>query len=229
MCAVDGCDRSFTCKSYLKKHQTRPHCQQNSGQPLVKARKEYICNECDPRKSFKTKFQLKLHNYQHSGQKPFHCDKCDKQFVTKTKLKSHLKTHEGYICGREGCDFKTCKWSELRKHIADRHKCFRCDDCLKTFANSNNLETHKETIHLKIKQNIVCTYDNCDKTYSRKSNLMTHIRAEHEKHLFKCTEQSCPMSFLYKKSLLKHLDNHFNPKVCLLTIFKFVLTLHLFI
>ena len=215
MCPLSGCLRSFTCKTYLSKHLKRPHNIENKDieeESVLKSPKQYICGECE--KSFKTKFQLRIHSYQHSGQKPFECKKCDKRFATQTKLKSHLKTHEGYVCGREECDYKTCKWSELRKHVSIEHKnCLKCEVCNKSFTNGYNLNLHKQTIHSNPNEKIVCSYENCNKSYSRKSNLMTHIRVEHEKQVFKCPKEECLMTFLHKKSLDKHLDNHSKPKI----------------
>lgn len=213
ICRVDGCERSFTCKTYLNKHMKRPHNNDNKQKtkPQEKAHKQYNCVECE--KVFKTKFQLRIHSYVHSGQKPFNCDKCDKQFVTQSKLKSHLKTHEGYACGRDGCDFVASKWTQLRKHIAVVHKaCHECDLCNKKFNNNYNLNLHKEIIHSETKHKILCTFEGCDRSYARKSSLMTHIRSAHNGEQHKCTQEGCDKVFSYKKSLILHLDNHLKPK-----------------
>ncbi|CAG2166459.1 unnamed protein product [Oppiella nova] len=223
VCPKSGCLRAFSCKSYLHKHLQRPHnlnsCDDNKEEPqktgeevVNKSRKQYVCNDC--RKCFKTKFQLKIHGFQHSGVKPFECNKCDKQLATKSKLKSHMKTHDGYACGREGCDYKTYKWSELRKHISVSHRVsHRCDSCDKVFSSLFNLNFHQKNIHSNESHKIVCTYDNCGKTYSNESNLKTHIRSKHMKQLFECSEEGCDKSFLHKKSLTKHLENHSAPQM----------------
>ncbi len=223
---MKGCLRSFTCKTYLNKHMKRPHnLDNNLDKTAEKIPKQYICNEC--LKTFKTKFQLRVHSYQHSGQKPFSCDKCEKQFATQSKLKSHLKTHEGYRCGREGCAFVANKWTELRKHIALFHNtCHKCDICDKKFNNSYNLNLHKETIHSESKEKLICDYEGCDRTYSRKSSLMTHIRSCHNRQQFKCTHEDCDKSFRHKKSLNKHLESHSKPcipKVSIHLIFAYFL------
>lgn len=214
MCPIEGCLRSFTCKTYLSKHVKRPHNTEGDDKiekPVLKSPKQYICSECQ--KCFKTKFQLRIHCYQHSGLKPFECQKCDKRFATQTKLKSHTKTHDGYACGREGCDYKSFKWSELRKHISVSHKIsFKCEVCQKAFTNGYNLNLHKEVIHLDTKDKFVCSYDNCGHSYYRKSSLKTHIRTKHEKKMLSCPQEGCLLTFAHKKSLKHHIENHSKPK-----------------
>ncbi|XP_054153508.1 transcription factor IIIA-like [Oppia nitens] len=224
VCHIDGCDRSFSCKSYLSKHLKRPHkitdkitTEKNMSDDKPeedsekKCLKGYTCNECN--KLFKTKFQLKMHCFQHSGVKPFLCDKCDKRFVTKNKLKSHLKTHDGYACGRDNCDYKATKWSELRKHIAVEHKLLKCNSCDKTFNTSFNLNLHQKNIHLNGGQKFICNHENCGKSYSNESNLRTHIRSKHSNQLFNCTHEDCDKTFLHKKSLTQHMETHLKGSI----------------
>jgi len=44
-------------------------------------------------KDFSTKFNLEVHKKIHSGEKQFQCTMCEKQFIQKSQLKSHMLVH----------------------------------------------------------------------------------------------------------------------------------------
>ena len=51
----------------------------------------------------------------------FQCDKCDAEFSSNQKLKSHERKHEGtkeWTCGFDGCDKKFGKEIRLKAHIS---------------------------------------------------------------------------------------------------------------
>ena len=51
----------------------------------------------------------------------FQCDKCDAQFSSNQKLKSHERKHSGikeWICGYDGCEKKFEKEMRLKAHIS---------------------------------------------------------------------------------------------------------------
>jgi len=51
----------------------------------------------------------------------FQCDKCDAEFSSNQKLKSHERKHEGikeWTCGFDGCDKKFCKEIRLKAHMS---------------------------------------------------------------------------------------------------------------
>ena len=80
----DKCVKSFTCKSYLKKHETA-HCI---------SEKTFKCEYCD--RDFLTWSHLKRHvktpRDNKKKSKDIVCKYCDKSF-TKNELNYHLKEH----------------------------------------------------------------------------------------------------------------------------------------
>ena len=99
----DKCVKSFTCKSYLKKHETA-HCI---------SEKTFKCEYCD--KDFLTWSHLKRHVKTPRDNKKksqdIVCKYCDKSF-TKNELNSHLKEH---IIETFNCD--VCSKSVIRAAI----------------------------------------------------------------------------------------------------------------
>ena len=55
--------------------------------------KSIICDVC--KKTFKRKFNLKVHKRIHTGVKPYKCEDCDKSFTQKGVLKRHMLVHSG--------------------------------------------------------------------------------------------------------------------------------------
>ncbi|RWS26843.1 transcription factor IIIA-like protein [Leptotrombidium deliense] len=205
ICSLEGCDKSFTCINYLKKHMKRPH----GVAPVVTARikKVHECKDCG--KIFKHKFDLKTHSAVHGGEKPFKCNMCSASFALKCRLKKHMKRHEGYPCKEESCDFVAESWSELVKHKSvDHKKQFKCDMCGSTFLTPGNLDNHIVT---HFENEFHCSFEGCDRNFQRPSNLKIHTNAVHDREVYKCDYEGCGGVFHYKSSLLRHRRMHLQP------------------
>ena len=91
------CDKSFSTKSNSTKHQRLVHHKES----VLLA---YACDQCE----FKSNdaFNLKVHQRIHSGEKPFECSQCQRQFAKKSDLKRHHQntssacTNRLYECGK---------------------------------------------------------------------------------------------------------------------------------
>lgn len=157
------------------------------------------CQHCA--KEFKHKFDLRIHEAVHTGEKPLICDSCGAGFALKARLRHHLKSHKTYKCSLDGCSFTCDKWTQLRKHVSEHHK-KKCPSCTKKFTNIESLEKHIAAHSSLLK----CP--SCDLTYSKKSNLVTHVRSVHERVTYKCSFEGCNSELLHRKSLRNHMKNH---------------------
>lgn len=104
----DVCQMSFSTRSLLYSHR-RKH---NTGR--------YPCSECP--KSFARAFDLRIHAVLHTGEKPYICDICNKNFATRQNYNHHWKTHMG-----------------------DTLQYLKCECCYKRFLNNIDQENHMKS------------------------------------------------------------------------------------
>lgn len=78
------CKKSFANASSLRNHIKGVHGGGDN--------KSYDCKICG--KVFTYKANLKVHSYQHKGEKPFFCEVCGIRFLRREQLQSHQKIHD---------------------------------------------------------------------------------------------------------------------------------------
>lgn len=159
-------DVRFQCvwcrKCYSSRHKLHYHIK-NSHVKMP----SFQCDQCD--KSFKFSQQLKIHRIVHTDEKP-RCYICNKTFLTKYNLQSHLTSHvssksfECDICGIK-FTYKRNLYIHLKRHVMAREnhpndlhaalkerkkkmKKLQCDTCGRDFAYQKSLEKcdHKKLV-----------------------------------------------------------------------------------
>ncbi|KAJ2942257.1 hypothetical protein O0L34_g15804 [Tuta absoluta] len=121
------------------------------------AEQSYKCVECS--KSFASKVYWKKHyNFYHLHKSQFHCDICDKLFISDWRLKNHRQTQHGLsrsrdhhcsVCGKQFFTQSTLKAHQLT-HSEQRS--FMCEDCGDTFKQRPALYTHCKLVHQGLKR-----------------------------------------------------------------------------
>lgn len=100
--------------------------------------------------SFKTHVRLLKHRTVHTGQKPYKCDQCGREFREKGTLREHVRIHTGAMpfacefCGKR-FRFKGVLTTHRRQHTGERP--YSCIECNHHFTNWPNYNKHMKRKH----------------------------------------------------------------------------------
>ncbi|XP_061726991.1 zinc finger protein OZF-like [Cydia pomonella] len=154
----DECSISFPTAEAYTTHVSRSHLQQKKKietrprlqrEPFVK--NEVMCELCGDKVPFPS--MLKQHNQlKHQAPKPFACNDCSKDFLSKESLIIHIRSHTG-------------------------EKPYKCKECPMAFTMKGNLKRHHKTVHLGVRGCFSCSI--CGSTVTTKSSLRLHIQSKH--------------------------------------------------
>ncbi|XP_042855476.1 zinc finger protein OZF-like [Penaeus japonicus] len=145
-----------------------------------------------------------LHRKNDEKRKGLVCELCGKKFLSKSKLKTHMRVHT-------------------------KEKPYSCEVCEKTFSQKQHLVTHMR-VHTEEKP---YSCEVCKKAFSQKPSLLTHMRAHTKEKPYSCEDQAahregneevphrncdvkkkrfvcdlCGMIWFYKSLLARHMRVH---------------------
>ncbi|XP_069673064.1 zinc finger protein 260-like isoform X17 [Periplaneta americana] len=140
----------------------------------------------------------------------FHCIECGKNFSLKDSYFRHMRIHTGekpftcHICGKQFRDS-----GGLARHLKDVHariKNFSCDICGRCFASKATREDHRR-IHTG-ERPYIC--DSCGKTFKSKASLYIHSKIHTDSFPHECSY--CEKRFRRRQELLAHVTTHTGEK-----------------
>ncbi|XP_075989134.1 uncharacterized protein LOC142985076 isoform X18 [Anticarsia gemmatalis] len=151
----------------------------------------------------------KMNEHMNTHYQNYVCDACGKAFISKSRFRKHVQSHEKgtFPCG--DCDeiletraARMCHRMKIhRKGV--RYACPRCPEVFTTY---NSRVKHLVEAHGQQKKEYTCTA--CDKSFDSSTKRSGHIRLTHanveKRH---CCSQ-CPSVFVTKSKLLRHVKTH---------------------
>ncbi|CAG9535270.1 unnamed protein product [Cercopithifilaria johnstoni] len=187
-----------------------------SPQKQNKGRK-FCCCLC--RKAFGKTSDLVRHYRVHSGERPFSCNRCGRDFNLKSSLKLHMDSHvradhpdNYYTCARcPVCMKQLASAPSLRRHLKIHERPLEhCGVCSQIFLSKKALEQHQ----------IACLTSNAEVGSSGSllellpPTEIASVNTEPERKPYKC--RTCTASFSTLRCLKEHINRHtgIKPHIC---------------
>ncbi|XP_039616180.1 gastrula zinc finger protein XlCGF57.1-like [Polypterus senegalus] len=150
-----------------------------------------------------------LHKQIHTGEKPYFCSECRKQFRSKRTLQEHRSIHTGekkYCCSDCGKKFRTISNLQQHRRVHTGEKPYSCPECGKCFTALGSLHKHVK-IHTGEKP-YFCS--ECRKQFQTQSNLQEHGKIHTGEKPYCCSE--CGKRFRQNANLHVHRRIHTGEK-----------------
>ncbi|XP_023721887.1 zinc finger protein 260 isoform X6 [Cryptotermes secundus] len=145
-----------------------------------------------------------------NGRTVYRCDQCNKHIVTRYSYIRHLRIHTGekpYTCHVCGKQFRVqALLSRHVREVHDRIKNHPCDICGRRFANSNARNDHRRT-HTGERP---CVCHLCGKAFKTKASLFVHNKFHSDVFPHPCPQ--CDKRFRRRQQLNIHILHHTGEK-----------------
>ncbi|XP_019904728.3 zinc finger protein 2 isoform X2 [Esox lucius] len=186
------CALGFTIERFFHRHLKRDHPEEYIS--LLKSGKimatQATCPQCG--KSFSNKYVMKTHLRSHTGEKPYHCADCGRNYALADSLRKHK-------CGK---GFRRQSQLNSYKMIKTVERPYKCSQCGKGYRFQPQLTSH-EMIHAGARP-YKCSQ--CGKGYQRPGHLKRHQMTHTEERPYGCLR--CKKSFFRPETLKAHQKTH---------------------
>lgn len=209
------CQEVFSNLRLFRSHSKQHASSANDGgregiaPPPPSIPKSWTCKFCN--KKYSSRNQMEEHKNMHTGDRPYKCGDCPKDFASKYTLNAHTKIHSErkrpYGCPTCPKTFYSNQNLAQHERTHTGVKEHQCDVCDKAFGTAHNLDVHK-IVHTGYKPFICRT---CGKAFARRAEIKDHERTHTGERPYACDE--CGASFAQRSNLTSHRRaTHLNDK-----------------
>ena len=174
--------------------------------------KRFECLVCGKQKYLRG--AMTQHVQTHTGEKPYECTLCDRNFRMPMAVQTHMEKDHGvpvkYPKNEKPCICDTCGLVLPSKQALYAHRLFvheakyhECDECGKKIKSKNALKKHKLYVHARKLTN-VCEL--CGKGFRYTSSYKKHLASHKGLKPHKCN--LCDSAFSSIQNLKIHMDRH---------------------
>ncbi|XP_033726091.1 zinc finger protein 148-like [Pecten maximus] len=166
-----------------------------------------VCGIC--KIEFLDSYELQRHMRKtHTGDMPYKCEQCDREFSQYNNLRRHLRVHNGksykcHICGRT---FNEVFYLEMHIGSHTGERTYSCGVCSLSFRDNAELQRHVQT-HSASELH---TCEVCGKSFSKACVLRQHKKMHSGLRPFKC--DICDKAFIHRHHLKIHSRMHSTDK-----------------
>uniref|UniRef100_A0A2H1VN70 SFRICE_007083 n=1 Tax=Spodoptera frugiperda TaxID=7108 RepID=A0A2H1VN70_SPOFR len=160
----------------------------------------FTCQMCfEPFQTF-----AKMNEHMNTHFQNYICDSCGKAFVSKSRFRKHVQSHEkgSFPCGE--CDEVLETRASRMCHRMKVHRKgirYACPRCPEVFTTYHARAKHLVDTHAQQKQEYFCNA--CDKSFESSSKRAGHIRLTHANIEKRHYCPNCPSVFVSKSKLYK--------------------------